>query len=108
MSEIARFSSQVVITAASSAATTTPRVAFGRYGGGAMIVANTNGATQVRWYGAANAQDAPVQVYADGSALTTAVTVGVIPFPDSCYALPFVAPIIVGATTMAATVVFKG
>lgn len=108
MSEIARFSSQVVITASSSANSVTPRVAFGRYGGGALIVGNTNGVTEVRWYGSASAEATPVQVYAESAALTTAVTVGVIPFPDACYALPFVAPVIVGAATMAATVVLKG
>lgn len=108
MSEIARLSSSVTITAGSSAATTTPRFAYGRYAGGCVLIGNTNGATQVRWYASAGAEDTPVQVYADGSAVTTAVTVGAHPIPDACYGVPFVAPVIVGATTMAATVTLKG
>lgn len=108
MSEIARFSSSVVITAGSSAGTTTPRFAYGRYAGGCLIVGNTSGVTQVRWYASPSAEATPVQVYADGSAVTTALTVGAHPIPDACYGVPFVAPIIVGATTMAATVTLKG
>lgn len=108
MSEIARFSSTVTITAGSSAGTTTPRIAYGRYAGGCLIVGNTSGATEIRWYASATAEATPVQVFADGSAVTTAVTVGVHPIPDACYGVPFVAPVIVGATTMAATVTLKG
>lgn len=108
MSEIARFSSVITITAGSAAGTTTPRFAYGRYAGGGLVVANTNGATQVKWYASANPEDTPVQIYADGSAVTTAVTVGAHPVPDACYGFNFIAPVIVGATTMAATVTLKG
>lgn len=108
MSEIARFSSVITITAGSAAGTTTPRFAYGRYAGGALLVANTNGATQVRWYASAGPEDTPVQIYADGAAVTTAVTVGGHPIPDACYGFTFVAPVIVGAASMAATVTLKG
>lgn len=108
MSEIARFSNVITITAGSTAGTTTPRFAYGRYAGGGLLVGNTNGVTQISWYAAATPEATPVQIYADGSAVTTAVVVGAHPIPDACYGFNFVAPIIVGATTMAATITLKG
>lgn len=108
MNEIARFRDTVAITASSSAATTTPRIAFGGFAGGCVIVAATGGGTQINWYGASAPDVTPVQIYADGAAVTTALTVGVHPIPDSCFALPFVAPVVSGATTCAMTVCVKG
>jgi len=108
MNQISRHFSSVTLTAGSTAGTTTPRFAYGMFGGGVVIVANTNGATQLRWYGASSAEATPVQVYADGSAVTTSVTVGAHPIPDACYGLSHVVPIVVGATTMPLTVALKG
>lgn len=105
---IERFHTGVSITAASSAATTTPRFPFGRYAGGGILIANTNGATQISWHAAASAEDTPVQIYADGAAVTTAVTVGAFPVPDACYGFAYVAPVIVGSTSLPITVSVKG
>jgi hypothetical protein len=108
MSEIERFSTGATITAGSSAATTTPRFPFGRYAGGGVLIGNTNGATQINWHVSAEGEDTPVRIYADGSALTTAVTVGAHPIPDACFGFAYVAPVVVGATTCAMTVSVKG
>jgi hypothetical protein len=108
MNEIARHFSSVTLVAGSTAGTTTPRFAYGMFGGGVVIVANTNGATQLRWYGASGTADTPVQVYAESAAVSTSLTVGAHPIPDACYGLAHVAPIVVGATTMPLTVSLKG
>lgn len=108
MTEIERSSTVVIITAASSADTTTPRFPFGRYAGGGVFIASTGGATQINWHGASASEDTPVQIYADGSAVTTAVTVGAHPVPDACFAFPYVAPVLVGGTSAVLTVSLKG
>jgi hypothetical protein len=108
MNQISRHFSNVLFVAGSTAGTTTPRFPYGMFGGGVVIVANTNGATQMRWYGASGPEATPVPVYADGAAVTTAVTVGAHPIPDACYGLAHVAPIVVGAATMPMTVSLKG
>ena len=108
MNEIERSQSLVTITAASSAATTTPRGPFGRWAGGCVFIANTGGATQVAWYGASAAESTPLQIFAEGSAVTTAVTVGAHPVPDACFAFPWVAPVLVGGTTATLTISLKG
>ena len=108
MSEIERFFTGAVITAGSSAATTTPRFPFARYAGGGVIIGNTNSATQINWHVASGPETDPVRVYADGSAVTTALTVGAHPIPDACFGFAYVAPVIVGATTCAMTVSVKG
>jgi len=109
MNEIARhFTTGTVITAVSSAATTTPRFPFGRYAGGGVIIASTGSATQINWHASAAAEDLPRPIYADGSAVTSAVTVGCLPIPDACFGFPFVAPVLVGGTTCAMTVCVKG
>jgi hypothetical protein len=108
MNEIARFFTGATITAGSSAATTTPRFPFGNYAGGGILIANTNGATQINWHVSVGPEDTPVRVYADGSALTTAVTVGAHPIPDACFGFGYVVPVVVGATTCAMTVSVKG
>lgn len=108
MAQIERFFTGAVITAASSAASTTPRFPFGRYSGGGVIIANTNGATQIRWHAASGAEEVPVQIYADGVAVTTAVTVGAHPIPDACFGFAHVAPIVVGAASCPLTIVVKG
>jgi len=108
MIDITRFSTTAIVTAASSAATTSPRFPYSAMAGGAVVIANTGGATQINWYGALSQESAPIQVYADGAAVTTAVTVGVHPIPDACFALPFVVPVIAGGTTCAMTVSLKG
>ncbi len=110
MSEIARHftTGSVLIASTASATSSTPRFPFGRYAGGGVIIGNTGGATQISWHAAAGAEDVPRPIYADGSAVTTSVTVGCLPIPDACFGFPFVAPIITGGTTCAMTVCVKG
>jgi hypothetical protein len=109
MNEIARhFSPGSVITANSSAATTSGQFPFGRFGGACVMIANTNGATQINWFGTVDPGVAPQRIYADGSALSTALTVGIHPVPDACFAVNHVVPVVVGATTCAMTVMAKG
>lgn len=81
---------------------------FGRFAGGVVTIANTNNATQIDWYSAPTVSATPLPVFADGSAVTTAVTVGVMPVPDACFAAAYVYPVLVGASTMAMTVSLKG
>lgn len=109
MIEIARFYSQpVVVVATSTANTVTPRIPFGRASGGGVLIANTNGATQISWYAASGPETTPLQVYADGAAVTTAVTTGAMPVPDACFGFPFLAPVIVGSTSCSLTFTVKG
>lgn len=108
MTEIERSSTLVTITAASSAATTTPRFPFGRHAGGCVFIANTGGATQIDWYGASQPETVPTPIYSGGAAVTTAVTVGAHPIPDACFALPYVAPVLVGGTSAVLTISLKG
>lgn len=109
MNEIARhFSPGTVVTANSSAATTSGMFPFGRFGGACVMIANTNSATQINWYGTVAPNVAPVQIYSDGAAVTTAVTVGIHPVPDACFAVNYVVPVVSGATTCAMTVMAKG
>jgi hypothetical protein len=109
MNEIARhFSPGMVVTANSSAATTSGMFPFGRFGGACVMVANANGATLINWYGTVDPAVTPRQVYADGSAVTTALTVGIHPVPDACFASNYVVPVVSGATTCAMTVMAKG
>lgn len=109
MNEIARhFTTGSVITAVSSAATTTPRFPFGRYAGGGVIIGATGGATQINWHASADSQDLPRPIYSGGSAVTSAVTVGCQPIPDACFGFAFVAPVIVGGATCSMTVCVKG
>lgn len=102
------FSPGTVITASSSAASTTPRIPYGRFSGGGVIVNSTNGATQIQWYASSGAEDVPVPVYADGAAVVTAVTVGAHPIPEACFGFAYVAPVIVGAASCNLTVMVKG
>jgi hypothetical protein len=108
MSQIERFFTGAVVTAGSSAASTTPRFPFGRYAGGGVLIGATNGATQINWHAAVSHDDTPLAIRSDGSAVTTAVTNGAHPIPDACFGFPFIAPVIVGATTCAMTVSVKG
>lgn len=109
MNEIARhFSPGTVITANSSSATTSGMFPFGRFGGACVMIANTNSATQINWHGTVDPSVQPRQIYADGSAVVTAVTVGIHPVPDACFAVNYVVPVVSGATTCAMTVMAKG
>lgn len=108
MIEIERSSTLITVTAASSAATTTPRFPFGRFAGGGVFIASTGGATQINWYAASGAEDTPVQIYADGNAVITSVTVGAHPVPDACFSFPYVAPVLVGGASAVLTVSLKG
>jgi len=108
MTRIERFFTGATITAGSSAATTTPRFPFGHYSGGGVLIGNTGGATQINWHVSVGSDDTPVRVYADGNAVTTALTVGAHPIPDACFGFQYVAPVIVGGTTCAMTVSVKG
>ena len=108
MIEITRFQDTVTITAGSSAATTSQRFSFQHTAGGVVLIANTGGATQIAWHAAEGQEATPLQVYADGAAVTTAVVVGAHPVPDACFAAPCVVPVIAGGTTCAMTVALKG
>lgn len=108
MIEITRFQDTVTITAASSAATTTPRFAYHHMAGAGILIGNTGGATEITWYAASGQESQPLQIFSDGSAVTTAVTVGASPVPDACFAFPFVVPVIAGATSCSITVTLKG
>lgn len=108
MIEITRFQDTVSITAGSSAATTSQRFSFQHMAGGGVLIGNTGGATQISWHAAHGPETTPVQIYSDGSAVTSAVTVGAIPVPDACFSFPYVAPILSGGTTCAMTITLKG
>lgn len=109
MNEIARhFSPGTVIVANSSAATTSGMFPFGRFGGACVMVGDTNSCTQINWHGTNDPGVAPVPVYANGAAVTTALTVGIHPIPDACFAISYVAPIVVGGTSCSLTVMAKG
>jgi hypothetical protein len=109
MNEIARhFSPGMVVTASSSAATTSGKFPFGRFGGACVMIAATGGGTQINWYGTVDPAIAPLQIYSDGAAVVTALTVGIHPVPDACFASNYVVPVVSGATTCAMTVMAKG
>jgi hypothetical protein len=109
MNEIARhFSPGMVVTANSSAATTSGMFPFGRFGGACVMIANTGGGTQINWHGTVDPSVTPRQVYADGAAVVTALTIGIHPVPDACFASSYVVPVVSGATTCAMTVMAKG
>lgn len=108
MNDIRRHFSSCVVTANSSAATTSGNIPFGPFAGGVVVIANTGSATQINWYGTPAVSIAPAQIYADGSAVTSALTVGCINIPDACFAVPFVVPVIAGGTTCAMTALLKG
>lgn len=109
MNEIARhFSPGTVITANSSAATTAGKFPFGRFGGACVMIASTNSCTQINWYGTVDPSVTPVQIYADGTAVTSAVSVGIHSVPDACFAVNYVVPVVSGGTTCAMTVMAKG
>lgn len=98
------------ISAVSAATTNSPRFPFGRFAGGGVIIGNTGGATQIRWHAATDAESLPVAIFADGNAVTSAVTVGAVPIPDACFGFPWIAPIVSsgGTTTVSMTVCVKG
>jgi hypothetical protein len=109
MIEIARhFSPSASIVATSTAGTTSTAFPYGRFSGGAILIAATNGCTQIQWHGAASPNVTPSPIYADGAAVTTAVTAGVHPIPDACFGVHYLAPVMVGGTTCAMTVMVKG
>ena len=108
MIEITRFQETVTITAASSAATSSPRFSFQHMAGAGVLIGNTGGATQIAWYGASGQETAPLQIFSDGSAVTTAVTVGAHPVPDACFSFPYVVPVIAGGTSCGMAITLKG
>lgn len=108
MNEITRFRDTVSITANSTAATTAGKIGFGLYAGGCVVITSLNSCTQIAWHGMAEADATPRPIYSDGAAVTTALTVGVHPIPDACFALPFVVPVVSGGTTCAMTALLKG
>lgn len=107
-SEISRFTSPAVEIVCTNDPATTAKIAFSKYAGGVMTVADASGATQIDWYAAARPGDTPLKVYSSGSAVTTAATVGVHPFPDATYACALICPVVVGASSMSAVITVKG
>ena len=108
MSEIRRYGSTASIVASSAAGTTAGCIPYNMFAGGCVIVAATNGCTLINWMGGVSSAATPRQIYESGSAVTTALTVGIHPIPDACFASPFVFPIVTGGTTCAMTVGLKG
>lgn len=109
MNDIARhYSPGTVITATSSANGDTGMIPYGRFGGGCVMIAATNGCTQITWYGSVSSQVPALPIYEGGALVTTAVTVGVHPIPDACFACNFVVPVVTGGSTCAMTVMSKG
>lgn len=97
-----------VVTASSSASSTAGVIPYGPFSGGIVLCANTNGATQITWHAAANAEDTPVKLYGTYGVVTTSLTVGAHPIPEQAFGARYVYPIISGATTCALTVGLKG
>lgn len=108
MNAISRHYSSIVITASSTATSASGNIPYAPFGGGVIMVADTNGCTKIDWYGTVDMSVTPVPIYADDAAVTSAVTVGCINVPDGCFAVPFVVPVVSGATTCAMTVMLKG
>lgn len=110
MNEIARHSNTFTLTVSTAGGTAAAKIPMRIFAGAAVLIGNTAGATGISWRGASGPNDAPVQIYADGTALTTAVTVGIHPVPDAAFAVPFVAPVLLsgGSTAMSLTVMAKG
>ena len=98
------------ISAVSAATPSSPRFPFGRFAGGGVIIGSTGGATQINWHAAIAVDSVPVPIYADGAAVTTAITVGAMPIPDACFGFPWIAPVVSsgGTTTVSMTVCVKG
>lgn len=108
MNEIARHSNTFTLTAVTGAASTNEKIPMRLFAGAAVVIGDTAAATQIRWHGAAGQNDTPVQIYSDGSAVTTAVTIGIHPVPDAAFAVNFVVPVLSNGTTMPLTVMAKG
>jgi hypothetical protein len=109
MNEIARHYNTVVITATTSGATATAdKIPMRPFAGGAVVVGHTASATQIQWHGAASQSDAPVQIYADGAAVVTAMTIGIHPLPDATFGVNFVVPVLSNGTTCVMTCMQKG
>lgn len=109
MQEISRFSAPAVEIICTNSPTTSHRIPFAHGSGGVLTVAATNGATLIQWYAAPDTTTAPVPVFStSGATVSTAVTVGAHPFPDSTHGCHTIVPVITGAGTMIATVTVKG
>lgn len=110
MIEIARHGNTFTITASTEAGSQAEKIPMRLFAGAAVLIGNTAGATGISWRGAAGINDTPVQIYADGTAVTTAVTLGIHAVPDEAFAVPFVAPVLLsgGSTSMSLTVMAKG
>lgn len=103
------FSPHFSITCSSAAGSTSARFPYSHFAGGLVNIAAASGATQINWMAALSQNETPAQVYADGSAVTTAITVGFHSIPDALFAAQFVVPIATGATTgMVINVGLKG
>ena len=98
------------VTCSSTAGSTSARFPYGPFAGGIIHIEATGGCTQINWLAGITQGGTGRQVYADGSAVTTAVTIGAHPIPDALFGAQFVIPIATGATTagMNITVGLKG
>lgn len=108
MNQIARHASSVVVTANSTAATTAGNIPYSMFSGGVVMIANTGSCTKIDWHGTISMDVTPRPLYADGSAVTSSVTVGCVVIPDACFAVPFIVPVVTGGTTCAMTALLKG
>lgn len=108
MQEISRFSAPAVDIVCTNSPSTSHRIPFAHAAGGVITVGATGGVTQIQWYAAPNDASSAVPIFADGNAVTTAMTVGAHPFPDAAFGCHTVVPVVTGAASMNATITVKG
>lgn len=108
MQEISRFSAPAVEIVCTDSPASSHRIPFAHAAGGVITVSSPGSATQIQWYAAPSATASPVPIFVNGSTVTTAITAGAHPFPESTFGCHTVVPVITGAGTMQATVTLKG
>ena len=108
MQEISRFSAPSVEIVCTNSPATSHRIPFAHASGGVITISSPGSASQIQWHAAPSATASPVPIFADGATVTTTITTGAHPFPDSTFGCHTVVPVIAGAGTMQATVTLKG
>jgi|TARA_R100000482_G_scaffold111768_2_gene54193 hypothetical protein len=107
MIEIQRFSPPGTSVTITNSVSTTAKIPFENGAGGALHVAATNAVTEITWYGSPDEQTTPQKIYSGGNAVTTAITDGVHPFPDSTFGVRFLCPVASNAS-LTSVVTVKG